>query len=163
MLCEALKAEEEEAAKKLAAEKQANQPVPAAAGKKADPKAAAKKPDPKGKGVAVADDPNSPKDITIEYPEVPLLQDYVIIDRNYRTMRDTINPPPKPTKPDPNVDKKALRLQYLKDTYSIMRALPMTCVTLVKLNYVEPPKPVVREVEVTPQVVAPAKGAPKKK
>jgi hypothetical protein len=26
----------------------------------------------------------------------------------------------------------------------------MTCVTLVKLNYVEPPKPVVREVEVTP-------------
>ena len=58
MLCEALKAEEEEVAKKLAAEKQANQPVPAAAGKKPDPKAAAKKPDPKGKGAVVADDPN---------------------------------------------------------------------------------------------------------
>lgn len=80
---------------------------------------------------------------------MPLLLDYVIIDRNYRHMRETNNLPAKPAKPDPNVDKKALRLQYLKDTYQIIRALPMTCATLVKLNYVEPPKPVLKE-EVAP-------------
>jgi hypothetical protein len=44
------------------------------------------------KGAAVADDPNTPKDIVVEYPEVPCLPDFVIIDRNYLKMKETAKP-----------------------------------------------------------------------
>jgi len=57
----------------------------------------AKKPDPKkdakgkapAKGAAVIEDPNSPKDITIEYPDVPSQPDYLIIDKSYTKMSDS--------------------------------------------------------------------------
>lgn len=65
----------------------------------------------------VADDPNTPKDITIEYAQdVPSLPDYVVIDRTYREMKANANPieiqAPKSTTDAP-VDKRALRLEYL--------------------------------------------------
>lgn len=87
----------------------------AAPGKKPDPKAAAAKgAKDKGKGAAVIDDPNSPKDITIEYPDVAALPDFVVIDRTYRQMKVNAYPPAvKVEKADPNVDKKALRFKNL--------------------------------------------------
>lgn len=114
MMNDASKQQEEEIAKKIAAEKASSQPVAAAPGKKADPKAAAAKgAKDKGKGAAVTDDPNQPKDLTIEYPDVPALPDFVIIDRTYRQMKFNANPPVKNEKPDPTVDKKAVRLKFL--------------------------------------------------
>lgn len=79
--------------------------------KKIDPKAAAAaKGKPPAKGAVVVDDPNSPKDIMVEYPEVPALPDCIVIDRTYRDMKANANPVVKNVKHDPNVDKKALRL-----------------------------------------------------
>ena len=79
--------------------------------KKVDPKAAAAaKGKPPVKGAVVVDDPNSPKDIMVEYPEVPSLPDYIVIDRTYHDMKANANPVMKTVKHDPNVDKKALRL-----------------------------------------------------
>lgn len=62
-------------------------------GKKPDPKAAAaaKGKDAK-KGAPVPDDPNSPKEINIDYPDCPALPDYVVIDRTYRQMKANANP-----------------------------------------------------------------------
>ena len=163
MMNDALKFQEEETAKKIAAEKAAQQPVAAAPGKKADPKAAAKGAKDKGKGAPATDDPNSPKDITIEYPEVQSLPDFVVIEHTYRKMRANAYPArTKNEKPDPTVDKKALRLQNLQDSYEMVRGLPINCATIVKLNYVEPPKPVVEEQEVVPEPTkAPVKGKKK--
>ena len=111
MMNDALKQQEEEEAKRLAAEKAAaaQGQQTETKGKKADPKKDAKAKD-KGKGAAV-EDPNSPKDIQIDYAESPALPDYIIIDRNYRKMKENANPPAQTGKVDPNVDKKALRLQ----------------------------------------------------
>ena len=73
LLNESLKAAEEEQAKIAAQARQQSAPVAAVNAKDA------KKPDPKKdtkgkppvKGAAVVEDPNSPKEIVIEYPEVP--------------------------------------------------------------------------------------------
>lgn len=113
MLNENLKHQEQEEAKRIAAEKAAatqSSQVPDK-GKKGEVKGAAAKggKDAK-KGAAVVEDPNSPRDITIDYAESAALPDYIIIDRNYRKMREIANPAAPVTKADPNADKKALRL-----------------------------------------------------
>jgi hypothetical protein len=114
--------------------------------KKPDPKAAAKAKEAK-KGAVVTEDPNSPKDITIDYPsDVTALPDYVVIERNYTQMREIAVPTiKKAAKVDPTVDKKALRLSNLTRDYEIIRGKPITCATQVRLNYVEPPAPVEEE------------------
>lgn len=83
LLNDALKTVEEEQAKRAAAEKVQNAPVvnPKDA-KKPDPKKDAKG-KPPAKGAQPVDDPNSPKDIVIDYPEVAAMPDYVIIDTAY--------------------------------------------------------------------------------
>jgi hypothetical protein len=43
----------------------------------------------------------------IEYPDIPSLPDYVIIDQDYKRMKQIIKPAVKPSKSDPTVDKKA--------------------------------------------------------
>jgi len=87
MMNDALKQSEEEEAKRIAAEKAAMAQTQSSmpTGKKPDPKAAAaaKGKDAK-KGAPAVDDPNSPKEITIDYPECPALPDYVVIDRTYK-------------------------------------------------------------------------------
>ena len=91
IMIESLKQREDEEAK-LAAEARLSQaslaPVPAGKGGKPDPKAAAaKKVDPK-KGAVVTEDPNSPKEIVIDYPQdVKSLPNYLILDRSYTTMK----------------------------------------------------------------------------
>lgn len=83
---ESLKQVEEETAKRLAAEKSAVVAPPVGKdSKKVDPKAAAAAKGGKApaKGAVVIDDPNSPKDITVDYPDVPSLPDYVVIDKSY--------------------------------------------------------------------------------
>lgn len=137
MMNEALKQAEDEEAQRIAAEKALAQPVPTGKdAKKPDPKAAAKAKESK-KGVAVVEDPNSPKDITIDYPsDVLALPNYVVIDRTYTEMRENAVPTIAKAKVDPNADKKALRLKSLTEAYEIIRAKPVTCATQVKLNYV---------------------------
>ena len=64
------------------------------------------------------------------------------------------------TKKDPNVDKKALRFKQLQDSYEVIRSKTSTCAILVRLNYVEPPLPIVTDpvVVIDPKAkVAPAK------
>ncbi len=118
MLNEALKLQEEETAKRLAAEKaaaqQATQPT-TVAGKKPDPKKdAGKVAKPPAKGAVVVEDPNQPKDIQVDYPECPSLPDYVVIDRTHTEMRaNSTATTAKPAKVDPNIDKKSLRLAQL--------------------------------------------------
>jgi hypothetical protein len=86
MMNDALKQAEEDEAKRIAdakaqmAQTQSSMP----AGKKADPKAASKGGKDAKKGAPVVDDPNSPKEITIDYPETAALPDYVLIDRTYK-------------------------------------------------------------------------------
>lgn len=96
MMNDALKQVEEDEAKRIAAEKaaMANTQTTLPTGKKADPKAAAAAKGGKDakKGAPVADDPNSPKDLNIEYPECPQMPDYIVIDRTYRKMRANANP-----------------------------------------------------------------------
>lgn len=89
LLNEALKSAEEEQTKAAAQVKQQSAPVAAASkdAKKPDPKKDAKG-KPPVKGAAVVDDPNSPKDIVVDYPDVPILPDYVIIDRSYLKMKE---------------------------------------------------------------------------
>ena len=94
LLTEALKGSEEEQAKIAAQAKQQNAPVAAPNAKDA------KKPDPKkdqkgkppAKGAVVVEDPNSPKEIVIDYPDVPSLPDYLIIDRSYLKMKESEKP-----------------------------------------------------------------------
>ena len=50
--------------------------------------------------------------MNIEYPDVPSLPDYIVIDRSYKQMRANANPAEVVVK-DPNVDKRALRLTQL--------------------------------------------------
>lgn len=119
LLDEALKQEEEETARKIAAEKSANAAPPTGKdAKKADPKAAAKG-KPPAKGAVVQEDPNSPKDITIEYPvaDIISLPDYCVIDRTYHKMRENANPTALQVKVDPTLDKRTVRLQQLQDAY----------------------------------------------
>ena len=66
------------------------------------------------KGAAVVEDPNSPKEIVVEYPEVPSLPDFLIIDRSYLKMKEsekTVKVVQKSQKAptDAVVDKKAAR------------------------------------------------------
>jgi hypothetical protein len=44
------------------------------------------------------DDPNSPKDIVIDYPDIPSLPDYIIIDTAYQKMKETAKPTEKVSK-----------------------------------------------------------------
>jgi hypothetical protein len=91
LLNEALKTAEDEKAQAAAQQQKQQNAAPAQApgkdNKKADPKKDAKG-KPPAKGAVVADDPNSPKDIVVEYPEVPSLPDYVIIDKSYLKMKE---------------------------------------------------------------------------
>ena len=138
-------------------------PTGAAPGKKADPKKDAKKPDPK-KGAPVADDPNVPKDITIEYAEdVPSAEDYLVLDKNYLNMK-TLAQAPK-GKPEPGVDKRTLKARELQEKYVVYRALPQKVAVVQRLNYVAPPEPEVpAEVEAQPEPQkTPAKGGARKK
>jgi len=168
MMNEALKQVEEEEVKRKADEKAASQAVPTGAptGKKPDPKAAAAAKGGKApaKGAPVVEDVNSPKDITIDYPECPTLPDYVVIDRTYKQMKANANPVEVVQKgTDPNMDKRALRLAQLQDAYEIIRGKSVCVATVVRLNYVEPPPPVVEERVPTPEPTKPAKGGAAKK
>lgn len=76
---------------------------------------------------------------------MPALPDYVVIDRTYREMKSNANPVEAPvvkSTTEAPVDKKALRLANLQEAYEMIRAKPMTCATIVRLNYVEPPAPI---------------------
>ena len=79
-------------------------------------------------------------------------------------MKALANPIVKVDKLDPHADKKALRLKQLQESYDIIRSKPITCATVVKLNYVEPAPPVVEErpLSVDPKAAV-VKGAPAKK
>jgi sporulation protein YlmC with PRC-barrel domain len=65
--------------------------------KKPDPKKDAKA-KPNAKGAPPVDDPNSPKDIVIDYPDIPSLPDYIIIDTAYQKMKETAKPTEKVSK-----------------------------------------------------------------
>lgn len=165
MMDEALKLEEEETAKRIAAEKQPVAVAPTGKdAKKADPKAAAKG-KPAAKGAVVQEDPNSPKDITIDYPteNMAALADYVVIDRTYHQMRENANPSAQKAKVDPTLDKKTVRLQQLQEAYEIIRGIPISCATVVRLNYVEPPVPVEERAASPEEPVVKGKAPLKKK
>lgn len=143
LLNEALKTVEEEHSKLATQQKQTNAPAPVSKdSKKPDPKKDTKG-KPAAKGTVPTDDPNSPKDIVVDYPEVPSLPDYVIIDRSYHKMKESVKPIATVYKAskapaDSSIDKKAVRLQELQDSYEIIRSKPITCATIVRLNYSEP-------------------------
>lgn len=58
-------------------------------GGKPDPKKDAKAPVKKG-GAAAVEDKNAPKVITIEYPEVPSGETFVIVEKDYRQMKNVM-------------------------------------------------------------------------
>ena len=156
ILVESLK-EREDAAKVAADAKNATvqAPVPTGKGGKPDPKAAAAKGkvDAK-KGAPTLEDPNSPKDIVIDFPtDVKAQANYIIVDKSYTSMRQTAAPLVSSTKAklDPTIDKKAQRTKELISKYNIIRSLPSSVAVQLRLNYVPPP--VVEVVE--PAVVAP--------
>lgn len=131
ILVESLK-EREDAAKAAADAKNASvqAPVPTGKGGKPDPKAAAAKAKPETKkGAPILEDPNSPKDVAIDFPaDVKVQPNYIIVDKSYTSMREIAQPSVSSTKAklDPTIDKKALRTKELISKYNIIRSLPIS-------------------------------------
>lgn len=72
----------------------------------------------------------------IEYPaDYKTEDDFLFVDRSYRHMR---YPPAKP-KPDPSVDKRVARSQELHSKIRTIKALPMSAVVRILLNFVPEP------------------------
>ena len=89
------------------------------------------------------------------------MPDYVVVDRDYRLMRQNAKPLQQPKSTDPTVDKRALRLAQLEKAYEMIRAKPFACATIIRLNYVPPPEPVQEERPPTPEPAKPVKGKKK--
>jgi hypothetical protein len=153
--------EKQDAQRKSASESTNTAAAAAPAKGKPDPKKDAKKADPKKGGAAVADDPNVPKDLKIDFDltHVKPEDDFLILDRNFTHMK---HPLPK-TKPDPAQDKRTARANELAQHFVTIRGLPITATVQMKLNFVpEPiPEPVKEEVPVQPPVTASSKNKKK--
>lgn len=142
-------------------------PGGAAVGKggKADPKKdAAKGKDPKAKGTVVADDKNCPQPITVEYPTINEIPNFLIMEKNFAAKTSSgekVGSKKAAATTGGKENKNKERLDELLKKYKVIRSLPYSVAVHVRLNKDEK-EPEVEIPEPVAEVVDP-KAAGKKK